>query len=329
MISLLLADAATPDDVLISFKTGPIAEMVGTTLHLARLYFVFAMLIGFVLEWAGKGPGAARDYANCAWRSFLVLFLLVFYTQVFGSVINLSSTVTRQVTPAAVGERLYADFKAQLKSSYARASSAQDRADETSNPEDAQKAQDEADSASLDLIGKLTGGLLMDSLVSLFAAIGLVVHWLVSRLAILLMTLFYVLGPLALVFSVPTVSGTGTKWFSEFVSFCAWPIISGLLLRITVALSSHFIFGTGPGILATLASSLLMTASAVATPVLCTKLVGGSVRSAAAHGLDSARSFAASTVAYGKGGFGLAKKLTTGPRDAPPSNSAPSNEPDA
>jgi len=187
---------------------------------------------------------------------------------------------------------------------------AQERAALASSPEDAAEAIDEADNASMDLVGKVTGGLLMDSLVGLFAAVGLVVHWLVARLAILLMTLFYVLGPLALVFSIPAVSDVGTKWFSEFLSFCAWPIISGLLLRITVALGSHLIFGTGAGVVETLASSLLMTASAIATPVLCTKLVGGSVKSAASHGVDAARNFASSSFDYGKRGLTLAKSLT-------------------
>jgi len=309
MSLLALADGAGANDVLISFKTGAIAEMVTTTLQIARRYFVFAMLAGYVVEWVGKSPDAPRDYAGCTWRSFIVLFLLVFYTQVFGSLINLSNAITQQVTPPTVGERLYTDFKTQLKSTYARIESAQDRAANAPDAEIAARALAEADSASQDLVGKVTGGLLMDSLVGLFAAVGLVVHWLIARLAVLLMTLFYVVGPLALVFSVPNVSDTGTKWFSEFLSFCAWPIISGLLLRITVALGSHLIFGTGPGVIETLASSLLMTASAIATPVLCSKLVGGSVKSAASQGLDTARNLAASTVDYGKRGLALAKGL--------------------
>jgi hypothetical protein len=307
---LAAADASAANDILISFKTGAIAEMVTTTLRIARLYFVFALLVGYLVEWAGKSPGAPRDYAGCTWRSFIVLFLLAFYTQVFGSVVNLSNAITQQVTPPTVGERLYTDFKTQLKSTYGRMMDAQDRATQASNPEVAAKALDEADKASVDLIGKVTGGLLMDSLVGLFAAVGLVVHWLIARLAILLMTLFYVLGPLALVFSIPAVSDIGTKWFSEFLSFCAWPIISGLLLRITVALGSHLIFGTGAGVIETLASSLLMTASAIATPVLCSKLVGGSVKSAASHGVDAARNFASSSFDYGKRGLTLAKSLT-------------------
>ena len=200
MIPLLAAtDPSVANDVLISFKTGAIAEMVTTTLRIARLYFVFALLIGYLVEWTGKSPDAPRDYAGCTWRSFIVLFLLAFYTQVFGSLVNLS---------------------------------------------------------------------------------------------------------------IPAVSDVGTKWFSEFLSFCAWPIISGLLLRITVALGSHLIFGTGAGVIETLASSLLMTASAIATPVLCSKLVGGSVKSAASHGVDAARNFASSSFDYGKRGLTLAKSLT-------------------
>lgn len=330
--------AVTGSDALISFKTGAIAEMVATTLRIARLYFIFAMLIAYLVEWAGKSPGAPRDYAGCTWRSFIVLFLLAFYTQVFGSLINLSNAITQQVTPPTVGERLYTDFKTQLKSSYARMTEAQDRAAQTSNPDAAARAREEADSASMDLLGRVTGGLLMDSLVGLCAALGLVVHWLIARLALLLMTLFYVLGPLALVFSIPSVSDIGTKWFSELLSFCAWPIISGLLLRITVALGSHLIFGTGPGIMETLASSLLMTTSAIATPVLCSKLVGGSVKSAASHGLDSARNVASSGFDYAKRGMSLAKSLTgrngaaqglasIAPLNPSSTSSAPTNSP--
>src|SRR5438874_1394510 len=173
--------------------------MVTTTLRIARLYFVFAMLVGYLVEWVGKSPAAPRDYAGCTWRSLIVLFLLAFYTQVFGSLVNLSNAITQQLTPPAVGERLYTDFKRQLKSTYG---------------------------------------------------------------------------------------------------------------RITVALGSHLIFGTGAGVIETLASSLLMTASAIATPVLCSKLVGGSVKSAASHGVDAARNFASSSFDYGKRGLTLAKSLT-------------------
>src|SRR3954465_6699474 len=328
-----------PSSLLVSFKTGAIAEMVATTLHLARTYFVFALIVGYLVEWAGKSPSADRDYAGCTWRAFLVLFLLVFYTDVFGSVINLSSAITRQVTPPSVAERLYDDYKTQLKARYARMNDAQARALLSPNGDAAKTADAEAQAASFDFIGTITGGLLRDSLVSFLAAIGLVVHWLISRLAILLMTLFYVIGPLALVFSIPSVSDAGTKWFSEFVAFCAWPIISGLLLRISVALGSHLIFGTGPGAIETLASSLLMTVSAIATPVLCSKLVGGSAKSAASHGLEAARTAASSGVNLAKRGVQLAKGSKDGPpkegdragtsssgRGAGPSRSTPSNQ---
>lgn len=160
--------------------------------------------------------------------------------------------------------------------------------------------------------------------VALLAAIGLVVHWLVSRLAILLISLFYVLGPLALVFSIPNVSDTGTKWFSEFLAFCTWPIISGLLLRITVALGSHLIFGTGPGAIATLATALLMTASAIATPTLANRLVGGGVKSAASQGLETARLFTSSGVELARRGISFAMNhgreeggAAAGPADGP------------
>jgi hypothetical protein len=340
-----MASSAVVDgtsNVLVSFKTGAIAEMVALTLHLARTYFVFALIVGYVLEWAGRSPTADRDYAGCTWRAFIVLFLLVFYTDVFGSVINLSNAITQQVTPPSVAERLYDDYKTQLKATYARMNDTQARALLTPSGDAAKTADAEAQAASVDFVNTITGGLLMDSLVSLLAAIGLVVHWLVSRLALLLIALFYVIGPLALVFSIPSFSGTGTRWFSEFVAFCAWPIISGLLLRISVALGSHLIFGTAPGAIETLASSLLTTVSAIATPVLCSKIVGGGAKSAASHGLESARALASSGVDLGKRGLQLAKGSKGGSatdgetgggassaRRTGPSRSTPSNQPGA
>jgi len=277
-----LLGAAAP---FVDLKSGAAASMATASLGAARKYFVVAIMIGYLLEAFGKAPTDARDYAACTWRWVVLLFLLTFYTTIFGSVVNLTSDLAAQVTPPSVIEKLVTDQRARLKGLYVRK-----EAEEPAAP--AVAPGQERVQTSTDLTWKLTGGLLFDSLVTLIAALGLVINWVVTVFAALLVTLFYILGPLALVCAVPRNSDTGTRWFAEFVTFCSWPIISGLLLQITVSFGSHLVFGTGAGPLATVASALLMTVSAIATPVLASRLVGGSVKSAAAHGAQTAAAIA-------------------------------------
>src|SRR5262249_1211060 len=98
--------------------------------------------------------------------------------------------------------------------------------------------------------------------------------------------------------------------------FCSWPILSGLLLQITVSLGGSLIYGTGSGPLATIASALLMTASAIATPVLANHLIGGSVKSAPAHGAQTAAGLATKGLSLYKSAFGVAKAASRGPAGA-------------
>ena len=320
MLANLVAAAAP----LVDLKTGAAATMADSTLGIARKYFVVAMMIGFLLEAFGKSPTATRDYAACTWRAVLVLILLTFYTTIFGSVVNLTSDLAAQVTPPSVLEKLTTDYRGRLKTLYAR-SPEQQAASTVKN--------EEPTLPSGDLAWKVTGGLVFDSIVMLLATLGLAITWLVTALAALFVTLFYILGPLALVFAVPRISETGTRWFAEFVSFCSWPIISGLLLQITVSLGTHLIYGTGSGPLTTIASALLMTASAIATPILAHRLIGGSVKTAASHGAQSAASFAQKGAAAYKRAFGGARAAAGDPTAAAgaaasvAARTAPSNTP--
>ncbi len=295
-----LLAAAAP---FVDLKTGAAATMVATTLSVSRKYFVFAVLIGLLLEAFGKSPTDVRDYAACTWRAIVVLILLAFYPTIFGSVVNLTSDLAAQVTPPSTVEKLGSDYRARLKMVYAP----------TQQPDASPTKANTPTLPTSELAWRIPGGLLFDSVVMLLATLGLAITWLMTALAGLLITLFYILGPLALVFAVPRISDTGTRWFAEFVTFCAWPILSGLLLQITVSLGSHLVYGTGSGPITTIASALLMTASAIATPVLANRLVGGSIKSAAGHGAQTAASLAQKGWALSKRAFMAARAATGDP----------------
>ena len=100
--------------------------------------------------------------------------------------------------------------------------------------------------------------------------------------------LLFCLGPLALVAHLPRPSRTATRWFSHFVTVMSWPIFSGLLLSILVAMGREGA-ETG-GYLAAVIASLLTAGMALATPRLASHVVGGTLENLIANGWDSAKS---------------------------------------
>lgn len=308
----VLPDAAQAATAIgeIDWRSGPIAEMVSTTLSVARNWFVFAFLGGLLLEYIGRAPGAGRDLAGYAWRTFIVLFLLVYYRDVFGSTINFAYRLTEDVAPKSVVGQLMKDRVASLAGAVGKFSSSAQPDTTGQSPPDSSGTTQQASTLTLGgLVWKFTGGMAFETGVSLLSAIGMVIHWVMSRLALILIAVFYILGPLALVFSLPSVSDTGTRWFSEFVGFLTWPIISGILLRVSVALSSHLMYGTDSGLLATLATAVITTASALACPLLASRLIAGSVKTAASHGIDTAKNLSRSAMDAGRKGAQLYKGL--------------------
>ena len=304
----------------VDLSTGAAATMTAATLSVARKYFVFAALLGFLLEAFGKAPTQVRDYGACTWRAVIVLMLLIFYPTIIGSVVNLAGDLAAQVTPPSTVEQLGAQYRERLKTLFGPAA-----APATPAPPSGSQAPQTPSSP----FWRITGGLFFDSIVMLLATVGLAITWLMTALAGLLITLFYILGPLALVFAVPRISETGTRWFAELLTFCSWPILSGLLLQITVSLGSTLFYGTGSGPLATVAGALLMTASAIATPVLASRLVGGSVKSAAAHGAQTAASIASKGAALYRRNFAPTRADRPARAARSRNQAAPANAPGA
>ena len=167
----------------------------------------------------------------------------------------------------------------------------------SASPTTAQTATSIASAATSSLLGDMV----FKALIGLVTVIGLIANRIIMWLAGVLIALCYVLGPLALVFSIPRVSSVGTKWFEHFVSICTWPIISGVLVCLVSALGLQ-ISGDATQSLNSLAISLVLLCTAIATPLLAGKFVGGGVHQAISHGMQTATGFAASAGLTGNRG---------------------------
>src|SRR5262249_32162743 len=86
--------------------------------------------------------------------------------------------------------------------------------------------------------GGILGGVVFDSMIAMLVLVGQAAHWVMGFLARVLGILFYVLGPLALVFSIPRASDLAGRWFRMFVTILSWPIFSGLILSIGLSVGS-------------------------------------------------------------------------------------------
>lgn len=268
----------------ISFKSGAIDDLLHVTLRIARQYVMLLVLVGYLVEYLSTSPTQAKDFAGCTWRTVIVICLLATYQTVFGTLINLSSQIAHDVLPPDQHMYMTESLRRLMQAATDPASTAAAATAGALAPDSA---------APPTTLLSATGGLFVDGFVKIFGIVALLAHWCIQRLAVLLIALFYVLGPLALVFSIPRVSDTGTRWFSEFVTLCSWPIISALLLRVTVGIGQN-VFATGgaTNTVNTIALSLLSACTAIATPVLGGKFVGGSIKHAASEGFATARNLA-------------------------------------
>ncbi len=274
-LMLLPAVALAADaPVVLDLTTGAPRELLDKTLGLARGLFVFFFVLSLVAEGFGKSPVASKDYAGCVSRAAIVFVLLLGYGRIFGSVINLTESIAARVTPAQVWTSFWDSHKAGLEKLFAQKSKADEDAAKTTKGEAKASLWQKADDS---LSGSLVGGVVFDSAVSLLVLTSQAVVWVMAFLARVLGALFYVIGPLALVAGIPRISNTGGRWFRTFVTLLSWPIFSGLLLSLTLALSQQgmALQGVGPA-LGSVVSALLMVATALLTPLLASNLIGGS-----------------------------------------------------
>lgn len=262
---------AATSPVVLDLTTGAPRELLDKTLGLAKGLFVFFFVIALVVEGFGRSPGLPKDYSGCVMRACVIFVLLAGYSRIFGSVINLADGIAARLTPAEVWTSFWQDHKQGLENLYAQSSKADSEAATT---EAKSSLWAKADAA---LGGTIVGGVLFDSMIALLVLIGQAVVWVMAFLSRVLGALYYVVGPLALVASIPKVSGTGGRWFRTFVTLLCWPLCSGVLLTLTMAVGRQgmVLQGVSPA-LGSVVSGLLLMATAILTPVLASGLVGGS-----------------------------------------------------
>src|SRR6202011_238704 len=183
-------------------------------------------------------PTKPRDYAGYGFRLIVFVVLLKFYGAVFGSVVNFTEGLSARVTPPDVWET-FSNSQAQ---NFQRLWSKKSAADELAQKAAANGDSDETVKHSLEsakIGGSILGGVVFDSLIAALLLVGQAAHWVMGFLARVLAILFYVLGPLALVFSIPRASDVAGRWFRMFVTILSWPIFSGLILSIGLSIGSQ------------------------------------------------------------------------------------------
>jgi len=251
-------------------------DLITKVRHIAWQFLPLALILGLIIEAFGRAPGQGRDLSVVIWRAIVVMFLLFFYVPIFnGLIVNIFDPLADQVTPVSgMGEFL---------DRAARAAQAMP----TSTTGSAQQVPASGGGGLLGGLTSKVGGFFYDSLVAflLLVAEGLII--VLVKLGKILAALLFCIGPLALVAAIPRPSSTGTRWFSHFITVLSWPIFTGLLLSIMVAMGKEGTETTG--YIAAVIASLLMGAIALATPRLAAQVVGGTLENLMATGYRSAK----------------------------------------
>lgn len=267
---------------VLDLTSGAPAKYYGVIMGIARDAFLFSFVLGLALEAFSSAPSAPRDYAGVVQRAVIVLALLVFFPTIFGTVIRSTDGLATQLTPPDVWEKFWQASANYLQANY----------DGSKDPSVAQVQGAEAEPGFLDSVanaakyaGRLAGGGIFNAFLTMAMLICQGLHWVIGTLAHVLIALLYVVGPLALVGSIPKASGVGGRWFLTFVTIAFWPVISALLLAITSELGLQAFLAQGA--FGSLASAMLIAATAVATPSIASALIGGGVKDIITPGLHS------------------------------------------
>jgi len=255
---------------------GRMHDLAEKILHVAWSFLPLALVVALAVEAFGRPTGQPRDFAAVLWRTTLVSFLLLFYLPIFNGLMKeVFDPLADAVTPVSgFGEFL----RQSIETAQGLPSSAADQVIADGGV---------AGAAGAIVKGSGFGGFFFDSLVSLLLLVaeGLVI--VIGKFGKVLAAFLFCLGPLALVASVPRPSRTGTRWFGHFVTILSWPVLTGLLLSILVAMGRDG--ADTHGYLAAVIASLLTTVLALAIPRIASQVVGGTLENLVAMGLESAR----------------------------------------
>ncbi|MGO9829691.1 MAG: hypothetical protein ACLPJH_06085 [Myxococcaceae bacterium] len=238
--------------------------MTARTLTIAHGLVAFLLVLALVVELL-RGPAQRKRYLAVLWRTLVVLALLQAYTFLAGSLVKQCTSLAQSLASVDISDPL---------EPYRQAA--------TQPPSGATAQAGGANPASVAAVpagaGKPAGlgGVLFDVFLSLVVLLAGAVHWVFTQLSRILISFFYVIGPLALAFYVPGLDAPG-RWLRSLVTVSCWPVVSSVLLNLSTAVLLRPAFAAGgPGVpFGAVASSLLLCVLAFATPKIASALVGG------------------------------------------------------
>jgi len=270
----LVASAAEAGshDLIIDFQSsGVMRDLLGKTTAVAKSFLFLSTFAAFVLEAFGVSPTEKRDYGAVAWRLVVVLFLLWNYQMVFGSVVSLMDRIDREVAPASTWQAFKVEVTSMRKALEDLAAS----------------GQQTASSAGTDLSVSQPSFVVSWAYEALIACVELIaegVVFLIRWMSRILTATLFIIGPLALVASIPRASRTGTRWFQRFVTIASWPVFASVMLSVMVTLAAQ---GTARHTyLECLVAALVMLVTSLSTPTLASHVVGGALQNFAAIGFE-------------------------------------------
>lgn len=289
-IALATRHTAGTKELALDFTQGPLGGLFRKIMSLAKSFLFLSIILGLFVEAFGRSPGTPREYGAVVWRLVVVLFLLGYYQQVFGTVLNLTRYIADKVEPEKNALLAYQSESAKFKAAMQKNLVAAPAQPGTSDAGAPGSYGPEAFGVPPAPNEKTSGfaGWMYDTLINFFILIAQAVVFVVLWVSKILSAMFYLLGPLALVAAIPRPSHTGGLWFKHFVTVSCWPIFTGLLLGIVVNLGAQG--AGGETYLASIVSACVMAFTALSAPVLANHIIGGALANLASAGLSSAKS---------------------------------------
>jgi len=268
-IGVTTTNGAVAQSLALDLTQGPVNDLCNQTTSIAFNLFVVFGLIALIVEAFGHGPEHRRDFGSIAWRAVVVMLLLKFYAPVFGSVIITTQTIADQFKPMEANEELSTQTAQYFATATQVPLPTTPAANTTLSPEPS-----------------WLGTKIYETSIHLIITLGQAVFWALGILARIALLLFYVIGPLALVASLPRASHVGTRWFGQYVGVACWPILGAIVVRIVLAIGLSGLYSASA--LGHVCVALALGLCALAVPVVANTLVGGNVTTAAQHGFKIA-----------------------------------------
>src|SRR5262249_24073833 len=92
----------------LDLATGVPKELLGKTMGLAWSLFAFSLVIALLVELFGTSPSEGKSHGRAGsvgWRALVVVALLKWYPQIFGTVINASESIASSIAPKETWEQ--------------------------------------------------------------------------------------------------------------------------------------------------------------------------------------------------------------------------------